>query len=106
MGRRWPLESAPRIGAGRVTTTPQTLPEAAEMVNGIGALREAQRRVNRAAKKLDDARAERDDMIVRFARTSTPYRKIAEATGLSLASIGKIAAAGGVRKYGKETTTP
>src|SRR5262252_3032180 len=101
MGRRWPQESAPRDDAGRVTTTPVTLTELAEMVNGLGALRQAQARVNRARKKLDDARDERDDMIVRFARTSTPYRRIAEATGLSLASVGKIAAAGGIRKYRK-----
>jgi hypothetical protein len=82
-----------------MTTTPE-----------LTALRTAQGRVTRAAGKLDTARAQRDELIVTAAKSDIPYRLIAQATGMSLANIGKIAAAGGVTKYprkeGKGAITP
>lgn len=77
------------------------------MTDGLAALVAAQARVTRAVKRLEKARDDRDAMIVRFIQTGTPYRLLAKATGLSIASIGKIAAARGVRKYrdGKEPAT-
>jgi hypothetical protein len=65
----------------------------------LASLRDKQRRLNRAEDRHNRARAERDAEIVEGARQGHRYRDLAETTGLSVAAIGKIAAAGGIRRY-------
>jgi hypothetical protein len=65
----------------------------------LASLRDKQRRLTRAEDRHNRARAERDAEIVDLARQGHRYRDLAETTGLSVAAIGKIAAAGGIRRY-------
>ena len=65
----------------------------------FGSLRDKQRRLTRAENRADRLRAERDAEIVDLARKGHRYRDLADAIGLSLAAIGKIASAGGIRRY-------
>ena len=65
----------------------------------FGSLRDKHRRLTRAENRVDRLRAERDAEIVDLARKGHRYRDLAEAIGLSLAAIGKIASAGGIRRY-------
>lgn len=65
----------------------------------LAGLRSAQGRLHRAEARADLMRAERDTLIVALAREGHSYRQLAEAAGLSLAAIGKITSAGGIRRY-------
>jgi hypothetical protein len=65
----------------------------------LAGLRSAQARLARAEARADLMRAERDELIVTLAADGSTYREIARAAGLSLAAIGKIASAGGIRRY-------
>jgi uncharacterized protein YerC len=48
---------------------------------------------------VEAAREMRDLLIARAAEDGITYRELAEATGLSVATVGKIAADRGVRQY-------
>ncbi len=72
----------------------------------FGSLRDKQRRLTRAENRADRLRAERDAEIVDLARKGHRYRDLADAIGLSLAAIGKIASAGGIRRYRARRSGP
>jgi uncharacterized protein YerC len=69
-------------------------------VNWRAELGAAQARVHDTAGANISARADRDELIVALVvREGLTYRQLAEATGMSIASIGKIVKAAGEGRY-------